>query len=82
MSPTDLIKRLTDELNASVAHREAMKASLADVTQRLSDAMPKVRDSLYAPLWMIARGESGPTPNALWLATSIALIALGTWMML
>lgn len=81
MSPGQLIKRLTDELNASAAHREELKSKLADATQRLSDAMPKVRDKLYAPLWMIP-SQGGPTPNALWLAASLGLIALGMWVML
>lgn len=82
MSPVELIKRLTGELNAATDHREQLKAKLDHTTQLLNTAMPKLRDKLYAPLWMIPSTQDGPRPNTLWLITSLAMIASGVWMML
>jgi hypothetical protein len=81
VSPSELIKLLTDELNAATAHREQLKSELTTTRQQLKDALPQLRERLYAPLWMIPRAVSGPTPNTLWLITSIALTGLGLWML-
>lgn len=82
MSPTELIKRLTDELNAATDHREQLKSKLTETTQLLNASLPKLRDKLYAPLWMIPSTQDGPRPNTLWLITSLAMIVSGVWMML
>lgn len=82
---TTLIRAQSQELNQAADYAEAVNAQLAHVKRQLSVLHPQLAERLYSPLWNLTLHpdqRSQPVPNTLWLLTSLALIAIGVWMVL
>jgi hypothetical protein len=72
-----LLKRQTAELNEQTGYIERLKADIANYKARLEPTFTEVRQFLYGPLFPSRRVQA--VPNRLWLVTSLALVAAGSW---